>query len=65
MRFFSQSFLVICVEHVKHESCSMFMTRIRIHFNKLKGVAMDMMWLFATVMGALLLGGIIVYKKSA
>jgi len=26
---------------------------------------MDMMWLFATVMGALLLGGIIVYKKSA
>jgi hypothetical protein len=30
----------------------------------LKGAVMDMMWLFATVMGALLLGGIIVYKKS-
>jgi len=25
---------------------------------------MDMMWLFAVVMGALLLGGIVVYKKS-
>ncbi len=30
----------------------------------LKGAVMDMMWLFAAVMGALLLGGIIVYKKS-
>ena len=37
----------------------------RIHLHNLKGAAMDMMWLFATVMGALLLGGIIVYKKSA
>ena len=42
----------------------MFRTRIRVHLNKLKGAAMDMMWLFATVMGALMLGGIIVYKKS-
>jgi len=25
---------------------------------------MDMMWLFALVMGALLVGGIVVYKKS-
>jgi hypothetical protein len=31
----------------------------------MKGAVMDMMWLFAVVMGALLLGGIIVYKKSA
>lgn len=31
----------------------------------MKGAVMDMMWLFATVMGVLLLGGIIVYKKSA
>jgi hypothetical protein len=31
----------------------------------MKGAVMDMMWLFATVMGTLLLGEIIVYKKSA
>ena len=31
---------------------------------QLKGAVMDMMWLFALVMGALLLGGIVVYKKS-
>ena len=31
----------------------------------MKGAVMDMMWLFAIVMGALLLGGIVVYKKSA
>lgn len=64
MRLFSQSFATIPREHVKHKSCSMFRTRIRVHLNKLKGAAMDMMWLFATVMGALMLGGIIVYKKS-
>jgi len=31
----------------------------------LKGVVMDTMTLFALVMGALLIGGLIVYKKSA
>ena len=33
-------------------------------FVLMKGAVMDMMWLFALVMGALLLGGIVVYKKS-
>lgn len=32
--------------------------------SNLKGAVMDMMWLFAGVMGALLIGGLIVYKKS-
>jgi hypothetical protein len=52
-------------------SCDRSSTRVA-HLNgsssplfNLKGAVMDMMWLFATVMGALLLGGIIVYKKSA
>jgi hypothetical protein len=31
----------------------------------LKGAVMDTMTLFALVMGALLIGGLIVYKKSA
>ena len=31
----------------------------------MKEAVMDMMWLFATVMGTLLLGEIIAYKKSA
>lgn len=30
----------------------------------MKGAVMDMMWLFALVMGGLLIGGIVVYKKS-
>ena len=33
-------------------------------FVLMKRAVMDMMWLFALVMGALLLGGIVVYKKS-
>jgi hypothetical protein len=30
-----------------------------------KGVIMDMLWMFAGVMVLLLVGGLIVYKKSA
>jgi len=47
----------------KHKSCSMRVAAVNVTFNE--GAVMDMMWLFATVMGVLLLGGIIVYKKSA
>ncbi len=64
LRRFSQSFVVISVEQAEHKSCSVRMMTTRVHLHNLKGAAMDMMWLFATVMGALLLGGIIVYKKS-
>ncbi len=65
VRLFWPSSEVVSLECVEHKSCSFRMTRFHVVINDLlKGAVMDMMWLFALVMGALLIGGLIVYKKS-
>ena len=48
-----------------HQAQELLTWTTRFTLALMKGAVMDMMWLFATVMGTLLLGGIIVYKKSA
>ena len=65
MRLFLHSLGAVSLECFEHKSCSLVVTGIHVAINDLmKGAVMDMMWLFALVMGALLIGGLIVYKKS-
>ncbi len=53
-----------CLSWFAHSSCYPVQREVTIVTNR-KEFFMDMLWLFAGVMGALLIGGLIVYKKSA
>lgn len=65
MRPFLPSSAAVSSQCFEHKSCSIHVAGIHVVTNDLmKGAVMDMLWLFAGVMGALLIGGIIVYKKS-